>query len=73
MNANIGDQCYSFALLWYLLQATKSGTALSLLVMPEMVAGLLFYLFGGVLADRYSPRILIWLAQTWRGFSLLSR
>lgn len=56
MTANIGDQCYSFALLWYLLQATKSGTALSLLAIPEMVAGLLFYLIGGVLADRYSPR-----------------
>lgn len=56
MTANIGDQCYSFALLWYLLQATKSGTALSLLAIPEMVAGFLFYLIGGVLADRYSPR-----------------
>lgn len=55
LNANIGDQCYSFALLWYLLQATKSGTMLSLLIIPEMVAGLLFYLVGGVLADRYSP------------------
>ncbi|MGG1662446.1 MFS transporter [Brevibacillus sp. NRS-1366] len=59
MTANIGDQCYSFALLWYLLQATKSGTALSLLAIPEMVAGLLFYLIGGVLADRYSPRLLM--------------
>lgn len=59
MTANIGDQCYSFALLWYLLQATQSGTALSLLAIPEMVAGLLFYLIGGVLADRYSPRLLM--------------
>jgi MFS transporter, DHA3 family, macrolide efflux protein len=59
LTANIGDQFYSFALLWYLLQATKSGTALSLLVIPEMVAGLLFLLVGGVLADRYSPRLLM--------------
>jgi len=59
MTANIGDHFYSFALLWYLLQATKSGTALSLLVIPEMVAGLLFFLIGGVLADRYSPRLLM--------------
>ncbi|EST54101.1 arabinose ABC transporter permease [Brevibacillus panacihumi W25] len=59
MTANIGDQFYSFALLWYLLQATKSGTALSLLVIPEMVAGLLFFLVGGVLADRYNPRLLM--------------
>lgn len=59
LTANIGDQCYSFALLWYLLQATKSGTALSLLAIPEMVAGLLFYLIGGVLADRYNPKLLM--------------
>ncbi|MFC8685347.1 MFS transporter [Brevibacillus porteri] len=59
MTASIGDQCYSFALLWYLLQATKSGTVLSLLVIPEMVAGLMFYLVGGVMADRYSPRMLM--------------
>lgn len=60
--ANIGDQCYSFALLWYLLQATKSGTVLSLLAIPEMVAGLLFFLISGVLADRYSPRLLMVVA-----------
>lgn len=59
LTANIGDQCYSFALLWYLLQTTKSGTALSLLAVPEMVAGLLFYLIGGVLADRCNPRLLM--------------
>ncbi|WP_342405718.1 MFS transporter [Brevibacillus sp. FSL K6-2834] len=59
LTANIGDQCYSFALLWYLLQATQSGTALSLLAIPEMTAGLLFYLIGGVLADRYNPRSLM--------------
>jgi DHA3 family macrolide efflux protein-like MFS transporter len=59
LTANIGDQCYGFALFWYLLQATKSGTALSLLAIPEMVAGLLFYMIGGVLADRYSPRLLM--------------
>lgn len=64
--SNIGDQCYSFALLWYLLQATKSGTALSLLSVPEMVAGLLFFLVSGVLADRYSPRLLMVVAVLLR-------
>ncbi|USG64863.1 MFS transporter [Brevibacillus ruminantium] len=59
LTANIGDQCYSFALLWYLLQATQSGTVLSLLAIPEMTAGLIFYLVGGVLADRFNPRSLM--------------
>jgi DHA3 family macrolide efflux protein-like MFS transporter len=59
VTANIGDQFYSIALLWYLLQKTKSGAALSLIAVPEMIAGFLFYLVGGVLADRYSPRVLM--------------
>ncbi len=59
VTANIGDQFYGIALLWYLLQKTKSGAALSLIAIPEMIAGFLFYLIGGVLADRYSPRTLM--------------
>jgi DHA3 family macrolide efflux protein-like MFS transporter len=59
VTANIGDQFYGIALLWYLLKTTKSAATLSLLAVPEMVAGFLFYLIGGVLADRYSPRTLM--------------
>ncbi|MGD8191951.1 MFS transporter [Brevibacillus ginsengisoli] len=57
--SNIGDQFYSIALLWYLLQQTHSASLLSLIAIPDMVAGFLFYLVGGVLADRYSPRMLM--------------
>lgn|GEM_PF-870070 len=57
--SNIGDQFYGIALLWYLLQQTQSASTLSLIPIPEMVAGFLFYLIGGVLADRFSPRMLM--------------
>lgn len=57
--ANVGDQFYEIALFWYLLQQTKSAAALSLIAIPEMVAGLLFYLVGGVLADRYHPKAMM--------------
>ncbi|MCK9911966.1 hypothetical protein MXD81_22615, partial [Microbacteriaceae bacterium K1510] len=53
------DQFYGIALLWHLLQQTKSAASLSLIAIPEMVAGFLFYMFGGVLADRYNPRKLM--------------
>lgn len=66
ITANIGDQFYSIALLWYLLQQTKSGAALSLIPIPEMVAGFLFYLIGGVLADRFRPRSLMVIADLSR-------
>ncbi|MGE5701405.1 MAG: MFS transporter [Clostridia bacterium] len=57
--SNIGDQFYSIALLWYFLQQTNSASTLSLLALPEMLAGFLFYLVGGVLADRFNPRFLM--------------
>ncbi|MFY0545185.1 MFS transporter [Brevibacillus sp. H7] len=66
VTANIGDQFYGIALLWYLLQKTKSASALSLIAIPEMIAGFLFYLIGGVLADRYSPRTLMVSADAAR-------
>ncbi len=66
VTANIGDQFYSIALLWYLLQQTKSGATLSIIPIPEMVAGFLFYLIGGVLADRFSPRTLMVTADIAR-------
>nr|WP_239565285.1 MFS transporter [Brevibacillus fulvus] len=59
LTSNIGDQFYSIALLWYLLQQTGSSAALSLITIPDMVAGFLFYLIGGVLADRCQPRKLM--------------
>jgi DHA3 family macrolide efflux protein-like MFS transporter len=64
--ANVGDQFYGIALLWYLLQQTKSAASLSLIAIPEMIAGFLFYLMGGVLADRYNPRTLMIGADTAR-------
>ncbi|WP_274363997.1 MFS transporter [Paenibacillus thermotolerans] len=57
--SNIGDQFYSIALLWYLLQKVDSPSSLSLLTIPEMAAGLLFYIVFGAAADRYSPRRLM--------------
>jgi DHA3 family macrolide efflux protein-like MFS transporter len=53
--SNIGDSFYSISLLWYLLQQADSPSSLSLLTIPEMAAGLLFYIVFGAAADRYSP------------------
>lgn len=66
ITANIGDQFYGIALLWYLLQQTKSAATLSIIAIPEMIAGFLFYMVGGVLADRYNPRTLMVAANIAR-------
>jgi MFS family permease len=57
--SNVGDQCYAIALVWYLLERVDSPSALSLLSIPEMIAGLLFTLLFGALADRSSPHALM--------------
>ncbi|HZG56101.1 MFS transporter [Paenibacillus sp.] len=57
--SNVGDQCYAIALVWYLLERVESPSALSLLSIPEMIAGLLFTLLFGAIADRTSPRALM--------------
>jgi len=57
--SNVGDQFYSIALIWYLLQQVDSPSALSLFTIPEMAAGLLFTLLFGAVADRSSPRELM--------------
>ncbi|WP_139492343.1 MFS transporter [Brevibacillus dissolubilis] len=54
--SNVGDQFYYIALLWFLLHETNDPSVLSMVSIPEMLAGLIFYMIGGVLADRMSPR-----------------
>ncbi|MCI3926873.1 MFS transporter [Paenibacillus sp. TRM 82003] len=52
--SNVGDQFYSISILWYLLKQVESPSALSLFTMPEMIAGFVFTLWFGALADRGS-------------------
>jgi DHA3 family tetracycline resistance protein-like MFS transporter len=53
---------YRFALVWWVLQRTTSGVALSKLVLAQVIPTLVFMLLSGVIVDRFS-RIRIMLAS----------
>jgi len=58
-----GNWMQILALSWLVLQLTGSGTALGLVVALQFLPILLFGAWGGVIADRYNKRTLLYLTQ----------
>lgn len=58
-----GTWMQSLAQGWLVLQLTNSGTAVGLLLGFQMLPVLLLGAWGGVIADRYSKRNLLYLTQ----------
>jgi len=56
---------------WLVLDLTGSGTALGLVIALQFLPVLLFAPFGGVLADRFSKRKLLFMTQTAAGLLAL--
>ncbi len=56
---------------WLVLELTGSGTALGLVIALQFLPVLLFAPFGGVLADRFSKRKLLFMTQTVAGLLAL--
>lgn len=57
---------------WLVLQLTNSPAAVGLTVALQFTPMLLFGLFGGVLADRHSKRLLLMMTQTTAGILALA-
>jgi MFS family permease len=55
----LGNGTFYVALAWQVLVLTGSGTAMGLVLVAEITPRMLFVLFGGVLADRVSRRLLL--------------
>ena len=55
----VGDQFYLIALPWLVLQLTGSAIALGTVLIVSQVPRVLLILFGGAIADRSSPRLLM--------------
>lgn len=51
----VGDQFTTIALLWFVLQLTGSGVALSLVLLPSVLTGPLL----GTVLDRWQPRLVM--------------
>lgn len=62
----LGDQFHYVALSWLVLELTGSGLALGTVLLASSLPRGAFLLFGGVLADRVSPRALMLVSNVIR-------
>src|SRR5947207_9236633 len=67
----LGDAVFTIAITWEVLLLTGSATAMSLLLIAQWAPRVLFLMFGGVIADRISRRLLMLCADAGRGCILL--
>ena len=67
----LGDAIFTIALTWEVLLLTGSATAMSLIVLAQWTPKIALLLFGGVLADRVSRRLLMLWADAGRGLIVL--
>ena len=54
----LGDAVFTIAITWEVLLLTGSATAMSLMLIAQWAPKVLFLLFGGMIADRLSRRLL---------------
>ncbi|RRD47501.1 MFS transporter [Tessaracoccus sp. OH4464_COT-324] len=62
--SQIGSQVVQFALIWHLTIDSRSGATVTVATLVGMLPMVLLAPFGGMLADRYSRRKLIAVADT---------
>lgn len=63
----LGDQFYIVALPWLTIQLTNSGIALGTVLMSAAVPRAVLMLVGGVVSDRFSPRLVMFVTNALRG------
>jgi MFS family permease len=67
-----GTWMQTIALSWLVLQITHSGTQLGLVVAAQFLPILLLGMWGGVIADRFNKRHLLYMTQSLSGLLALA-
>jgi MFS family permease len=62
----LGDGAFFVALVWQVLLSTNSATSISLVEVAQTLPGLLFLLLGGVAADRFPRRLILFCSDSGR-------
>ena len=60
----VGSQMQQWALFWHISQLSKDPIAVSIVGGVRFVAVLLFSLIGGLVADRYNRKTILFLTQS---------
>ncbi|NEP63399.1 MAG: MFS transporter [Symploca sp. SIO2G7] len=63
----LGDQFYIVALPWLTIQLTNSGISLGTVLMAAAIPRAVLMLVGGVISDRFSPRLVMLVSNALRG------
>ncbi len=64
--SELGDGAFDVALAWKILLLTGSATAMGLIMTAETLPRVLFFLLGGVAADRFPRRMILLLSDIGR-------
>ncbi|MGJ5674590.1 MAG: MFS transporter [Nostochopsis sp.] len=67
----LGDQFYIIALPWLTIQLTNSGITLGTVLMSAAIPRAVLMLFGGVVSDRFSPRLVMLVSNALRGLLIV--
>ncbi|MCC5614794.1 MFS transporter [Nostoc sp. CHAB 5836] len=67
----LGDQFYIVALPWLTIQLTNSGITLGTVLMSAAIPRAVLMLFGGVVSDRFSPRLVMLVSNALRGLIII--
>jgi len=67
-----GTWAQTIALSWLVLQLTDSGTQIGLVVAAQFLPVLIFGVYGGVIADRFDKRHVMYFTQTLSGLLALT-
>ncbi|MCC5633885.1 MFS transporter [Nostoc sphaeroides] len=62
----LGDQFYLVALPWLTIQLTNSGVSVGTVLMAAAIPRAILMLIGGVVSDRFSPRLVMLVSNALR-------
>ncbi len=69
--SSLGNGAFTTALAWQVVVLTHSATLMGIILVVETLPVLVFLLIGGVVADRFPRRIVLFLSDAGRGVVVL--
>lgn len=69
--SSLGDGAFNTAVIWQVLMLTGSATAIGMVMIAQTLPMIVFLLFGGVAADRFSRKRMMLLSDISRAIAVL--
>jgi len=67
----LGNGAFTTALAWQVVVLTHSATLMGIILVAQVIPALVFLLIGGVAADRFPRRLLLFWSDAGRGIVVL--